>query len=168
MPAEGEGDQGLAELAEVMLAAPPCAVCGTPSARIELVAPEGLPAGWERWPGTVRDTFLHREPGQWYLLFDGVAAGNGYGDPIEASRAGRIARAFPPPLGFPRSALPGSTTMRGSARTAMPPIAASTGTCQRPGMAIVPAATARAWTRTGRRGEQRTRPARLAISPGVS
>jgi len=93
-------DEGLAELAEAMLAAPPCAVCGTPSARIELVAPGGLPAEWERWPGTVRDTFLHREPGQWYLLFDGVAAGNGYGDPIEASRAGRIARAFRPPLGF--------------------------------------------------------------------
>lgn len=68
-------DEGLAELAEAMLAAPPCAVCGTPSARIELVAPGGLPAEWERWPGTVRDTFLHREPGQWYLLFDGVAAG---------------------------------------------------------------------------------------------
>jgi len=37
-------DEGLAELAEAMLAAPPCAVCGTPSARIELVAPGGLPA----------------------------------------------------------------------------------------------------------------------------
>jgi hypothetical protein len=83
-----------------MVAAPPCAVCGTPSARVELVAPGGLPAEWERWPGTVRDTFLDREPGQWYLLLDGVAAGNGYGDPIEASRAGRIARAFRPPLCF--------------------------------------------------------------------
>ena len=138
-------DEGLAELAEAMLAAPPCAVCGTPSARIELVAPGGLPAEWERWPGTVRDTFLHREPGQWYLLFDGVAAGNGYGDPIEASRAVRSGLRW----ASPRSARPGSTTMRGSARTAMPPIATSTGTCQRPGMAIVPAATARAWTRTG-------------------
>jgi hypothetical protein len=95
-----EEDEGLAELAEAMEAAPPCAVCGTPSARVELVAPGGFPAEWERWPGTVRDTFLHREPGQWYLLFTGVAAYNGYGDPIEASRAGRIARAFRPPLSF--------------------------------------------------------------------
>ena len=41
-----------------------------------------------------------RQPGQWYLLFKGMAAHNGYGDPIDASRAGRIARAFRPPLRF--------------------------------------------------------------------
>jgi hypothetical protein len=41
-----------------------------------------------------------RQPGQWYLLFPGVAACNGYGDPIDASRAGRIAWAFRPPFCF--------------------------------------------------------------------
>jgi hypothetical protein len=41
-----------------------------------------------------------RQPGQWYLLFQGVAAGNGYGDPIDASRAGRIAQAFRSPVSF--------------------------------------------------------------------
>jgi hypothetical protein len=41
-----------------------------------------------------------REPGQWYLLVKGVATYNGYGDPIDASRAGQIAWAFRPPLCF--------------------------------------------------------------------
>jgi hypothetical protein len=35
-------------------------------------------------------------------VFQGVAAGNGYGDPIDASRAGRIARAFRAPLSYAR------------------------------------------------------------------
>jgi hypothetical protein len=30
---------------------------------------------------------LQHQSGHWYLLFNGVAAGNGYGDPIDASRA---------------------------------------------------------------------------------
>ena len=41
-----------------------------------------------------------REPGQWYLLFQGIAASNGYGDPIGASRAGRITQASRPALCF--------------------------------------------------------------------
>jgi hypothetical protein len=41
-----------------------------------------------------------RSPGQWYLLFKGIASCNGYGDPMDASRAGRIAQAFRPPLHF--------------------------------------------------------------------
>ena len=84
-----------------MVVTPPCAACGTPSARIELVAPGQLPAEWEQWPGTVQASIVRqRQPGQWYLLFKGVAAYNGYGDPIDASRAGRIAQAFRPPLCF--------------------------------------------------------------------
>jgi hypothetical protein len=43
-----------------------------PSARVELVAPGHVPAGWEQWPGTVQDSIVQRrEPGQWYLLFKG-------------------------------------------------------------------------------------------------
>ena len=72
-----------------------------PSARIELVAPGQLPAEWDQWPSTVQDSIVRqREPGQWYLLFKGIATYNGYGDPIDASRAGRIAQAFRPPLRF--------------------------------------------------------------------
>ncbi len=82
--------QLMPEMAQAMVVTPPCAACGAPAARIELVAPGQLPARWEQWPGTVRDSFLrHRGPGQWYLIFDGVAAGNGYGE----SRPGRGGRA---------------------------------------------------------------------------
>jgi hypothetical protein len=84
-----------------MIASPPCAECGSPSTRIELVAPGELASEWEQWPSTVQGTFLlQREPGQWYLIFKGVAAYNGYGDPIDACRAERIAKAFRSPLSF--------------------------------------------------------------------
>jgi hypothetical protein len=90
-----------AQMATATVVTPPCAVCGIPSARIELVAPGQLPADWDQWPRTVQDTIVRRrEPGQWYLLFKGAATCNGYGDPIDARRAGRIAQAFRPPLRF--------------------------------------------------------------------
>jgi hypothetical protein len=90
-----------AHMATPMVITPPCAACGTMSARVELVAPGQLPAEWEQWPRTVQDSIARqREPGQWYLLFKGVAACNGYGDSVDASRAGRIARAFRSPLCF--------------------------------------------------------------------
>ena len=86
-------------MAKPMVVTPPCAACGIPSARIELVAPGHFPAEWEQWPSTVRASIVRqREPGQWYLLFKGVAAYNGYGDPIDARRARQIAQAFRPPL----------------------------------------------------------------------
>ena len=90
-----------AHMATPIVVTPPCAACGTPSARVELVAPGQVPAEWEQWPGTVQDSIMRqRRPGQWYLLFKGVATYNGYGDPIDASRAGRITQAFRPPLCF--------------------------------------------------------------------
>jgi hypothetical protein len=90
-----------AQMARAMVVTPPCTVCGTPSARVELVAPGCLPAEWEQWPRTVQDSIeRQRQPGQWYLLFQGVVSRNGYGDPIDASQAGRIAEAFRPPLHF--------------------------------------------------------------------
>jgi hypothetical protein len=88
-------------MAEPVLITPPCAVCGTPAARIELIAPGQLPDQWDQWPSTVQDSIMRdRQPGQWHLLVAGPAAGNGYGDPIDAVRAGQIAWAFRPPLRF--------------------------------------------------------------------
>jgi hypothetical protein len=87
------------EMAQAMIVTPECAACGSPATRVELVAPGQLPARWEQWPASVRDAVMRdRGPGQWYLILDGVAAGNGYGSPVEAGEAGRIARAFRPPL----------------------------------------------------------------------
>jgi len=90
-----------AHMAKPIVVTPPCAACGTPSARIELVAPGQLPAEWEQWPSTMQGNILRRrEPGQWYLLVKGITTDSGYGDPIDASRAGQIAQAFRPPLRF--------------------------------------------------------------------
>ena len=108
----GEDPQALAEerdheasvwahMAQPIVVTPPCAACGAPAAHIELVPPGQLPAEWDHRPGTVQASIARqREPGQWYLLFNGTATCNGYGDPIDASRAGRITRAFRPPLCF--------------------------------------------------------------------
>ena len=83
--------QLMPEMAEAMVVTPPCAACGAPATRIELVGPGQLPAQWEHWPATVRDSFLrHRGPGQWYLIRDGVATSNGYNpDPGRGGRADR-------------------------------------------------------------------------------
>jgi hypothetical protein len=84
------------------VAAPPCAECGNPPTRIELVAPGQLPAEWDNWPSQRQDLFRqYREPERWRLIFKGVAAENGYlGDPIDADEAGRITQAFRPPYRF--------------------------------------------------------------------
>jgi hypothetical protein len=48
--------------------------------------PGHLPAQWKQWPSTVQGIIVRqRQPGQWYLLFSGVVAGNGYGHPVDAS-----------------------------------------------------------------------------------
>ncbi len=75
-----------------MVAAPQCAVCGSPATRVEIIAPGQLPAEWEQWTAERKQVFEeYSDPGRWYLLFEGVAAGNGWvGDAIEAARAERI------------------------------------------------------------------------------
>jgi hypothetical protein len=85
-----------------MVAAPPCAICGSPSARIELVAPGQLPADWDQWNDERQGAFQRRrDPGRWHLLFDGVTAGNGWvGDPIGDDQADRIAEAFRQPWAY--------------------------------------------------------------------
>jgi hypothetical protein len=89
-------------MATGMVAAPRCAVCGSASARIELVAPGQLPAEWDQWDDERRDAFQRRrDPDRWQLLFEGIAAGNGWGgDPIDVGRAERIAGAFRQPWGY--------------------------------------------------------------------
>lgn len=76
---------------------------GLPSARVELIAPGNLPAEWEHWGQDARGAFRrYREPARWWLLFDGVAAGNGAGDAISADQAARIAEAFGVPYRYDR------------------------------------------------------------------
>ena len=97
---EGEAKM-LAQMAAAMVVTPLCAICGTPSSRVEVFAPGHWPAGWDQWPSSVRDIIVRqREPGQWYLRLKGVATENGYGDPIDAGQAGQIAQAFRPPVSF--------------------------------------------------------------------
>src|SRR5690349_209703 len=109
-------------------------------------------ADFYRRASTVQVSILRqREPGQWYLLVKGVATYNCYGDPIDACRAGRIAWAFRPPSASPRPTRRGSTTMQGFCHYCDAPFATGTGTCPSPDTATALAATARAWTRTGRR-----------------
>jgi hypothetical protein len=64
--------------------------------------------------------------------------GGGYGDPIDASWADRIAQAVRGPCASPRSTRLGSATMRDSARTATLPSATSTGMCLRVAMVTAP------------------------------
>jgi hypothetical protein len=100
--------QLMPQMARAMVVTPLCAACGAPAARIELVGPGQLPAQWEQWPRTVRDSFArHRGPDQWYLILNGVATGNGYGNPVQAGEAGRIAQAFRPPLRYDQVATAG-------------------------------------------------------------
>jgi len=91
------------EMAAAMVVTPTCAACGAPAARVELVAPGQLPAGWEQWSAAVRDSVMRdRGPGQWYLIVDGVAAGSGCGRAVDPGEAGRIAQAFRLPLRLDR------------------------------------------------------------------
>lgn len=87
-----------------MVAASPCAACGSPSARIELVPPGQLPADWDQWGGERQDAF-QRGRGQylWHLLFEGATAGNGWaGVPIEDGLAERMTEAFHQPWDYAR------------------------------------------------------------------
>ena len=90
-------------MATGMLAMPPCAVCGAPSSRVELVAPDELPADWERWDQERRDRFLaRRDPGRWYFFYEGPVAGNGSGDHIGLDEAARILQGFTGPCSYDR------------------------------------------------------------------
>jgi hypothetical protein len=148
---EGEAKM-LAQMAASMVVTPPCAVCGTSSSRVEVVAPGHWPAGWDGWPSSVRDIIVRqREPGQWYLRLKGVATENGYGDPIDAGQAGQIAQAFRPPVSFAQVHTAGLYDDAGFCEGCDAPYCYGTGTCRNPDTGTAPAGTARAWTRTGPR-----------------
>ncbi|MGC4860879.1 hypothetical protein [Micromonospora sp. DT68] len=89
---------------QALVAEPPCAACGRPSARVELVPPGARPADWRRWPSAQRNTYNAARQGgggdQWWLLFSGIAAGNGSGQPVDVAQAERIADAFAQPYRY--------------------------------------------------------------------
>jgi hypothetical protein len=94
-----------ARMARPIVAATPCAVCGMPYERIELIAPGGLPAQWNEWDRSRQDMFLrlYRQPGRWHLLIDRPDDKDyDLGQPIDAARAGQITVAFEPPLSYVR------------------------------------------------------------------
>jgi hypothetical protein len=90
-----------APVATGMVAALRCAVCGSDSGRVELVAPGQLPAAWAEWKVDTREVFeTYHDPTMWRLLFEGIEGGNGLGDDITLVRAERIADAFKQPYSY--------------------------------------------------------------------
>ncbi|MBQ1034832.1 MULTISPECIES: hypothetical protein [Micromonospora] len=91
-------------MVQAFAAHPPCAVCGRPATHVELVAPGAKPADWADRSAQERDVFdaarqRHGDQ-QWWLIFSGIEAGNGTGDPVDLARATRIAAAFTEPYRF--------------------------------------------------------------------
>ena len=85
-----------------ILAEPQCATCGQVAARVEVIAPGQRPVNWPRWNRKHLQHFeQHRDPEQWYLIFEGVTSGNGrLGDAISADRAQTLIEAFRRPYRF--------------------------------------------------------------------
>jgi hypothetical protein len=73
----------------------PCKICGRQSAHVEVVAPGEYPEEFDTWPEPVRGRWPQDK---WWLVFNGPAAGSGYGNTITEERATRITRAFRQPL----------------------------------------------------------------------
>jgi hypothetical protein len=85
------------------VATPECAECGRQTSRVELVAPGEYPAEWAQWDVDRKESFLRRrEPGEWWLLFEGVDTGNGGGDSVTAESAALLADAFAAPYRYER------------------------------------------------------------------
>jgi hypothetical protein len=88
-------------VARGMVAALQCAVCGSGSGRVELVAPGQLPAAWARWGDDTRAVFNeYHDAAKWRLLFEGIEAGNGLGSDLSQTEAERIANAFEQPYNY--------------------------------------------------------------------
>src|SRR5688572_5105785 len=78
---------------------PACAVCGKPSAVIEVIPPHEHPVEWRSWDSERQKLFRdYRDSDRYYLLYDGPGGGNGWvGDPTDPNRAEKIAAAFKEP-----------------------------------------------------------------------
>jgi hypothetical protein len=79
-----------------MLFQPGCAICGRPSATIEVVPPHALPAEWATWDEARREAFAkYRVAESRQLLYAGPGGSNGWvGDAIDQEQAERIIAAF--------------------------------------------------------------------------
>jgi hypothetical protein len=88
-------------MARPMVVTPPCAACGNPAARVEIVPPGQLPAGWDQQPGTAPGRRVQEpDPEQWYLLRHGIAADGSYGRAVPGTAAGQLAWALRSPLRY--------------------------------------------------------------------
>lgn len=155
-----------AQMAKPMVVTPPCAACGTPATRVEFVAPGQLPPSGSSGPGLCRPASCgnaSQDSGiSWSRASPRTTA---TATPSTPAAPGGSPGRSGLPCASPRSIRPGSTTMPGSAPTVTLPTATGTGTYPKLGTATAPAATARAWTRTGSR--QQTG-AFLPISSGLA
>jgi len=161
------GPSSCPQMAEAMVVTPACAACGAPATRIELVGPGQLPAQWEHWPATVRDSFLRcrrarpvvpdpRRRGRRQRL---RGSRRGPGRPGGSPGVPAVAALCP---GGHGRVLRRCRLLPGLRRAVLLPALA---TCPRPGTGTAPAATARAWTRTGN-GTGRRRLLRPPCLPG--
>ena len=87
-----------------VLVEPKCSVCGSSSARIEILKPDEDPQDLERWEARWRDLFEeHRDRASWWLLFSSIGGANGVaGDPMSQEKAKRWIDALHEPLTFER------------------------------------------------------------------
>jgi hypothetical protein len=80
---------------------PECAICGAPTARLELLAPGEWQTQWDWWSSAIGDTPTEHQPDRsWWLIFQGVDAGNGHGNPMTADEGERLAAIFSAPITF--------------------------------------------------------------------
>lgn len=79
-----------------MVFQPACVICGQPSATIEVVSPQVLPAEWATWEEAQRQAFTkYRAAEVHQLLYAGPGGTNGWvGDAIDRARAELIVAAF--------------------------------------------------------------------------
>jgi hypothetical protein len=129
----GTGERGAkvrAQLARPMAVTPSGAVCGTPSARVELVAPDNCPLNASSGPAQCRAASCGNTSQDSGICWSRASLSATVTATLSTPAApGGSPQAFRPPCASPRSTRPGSMTMQDSARTATLLTAASIGTC---------------------------------------
>jgi hypothetical protein len=80
-----------------------CIVCDAHAARLELIPPGWLPAGWEGWDALQRVKFLNRRDRRsWWLIYEGLLIRNWPGQNVSVRDASKFAHAFSPPYRYER------------------------------------------------------------------